>query len=65
MDMKHLHQTENPDSIEIGTPSKGGTVKAYGNFENIAAFKEKIAAAKTVIEFARAKLDPKPEVPHD
>ena len=26
------HITENPDSIERGTPAKGGAIKVYGNF---------------------------------
>ena len=48
--------TENPDSIEIGTPSKGGAIKIYGNFEDKEAFKKKIDSAKEVKEYANANL---------
>ena len=47
---------ENPDSIEMGTPSKGGAIKVYGNFSDPAAFKAKIDAAKEVKQYATAKL---------
>lgn len=50
------HITENPDSIEIGTPSKGGAIKIYGNFADEEAFKKKIDAAKKVKEYANANL---------
>ncbi len=47
---------DNPDSLEIGTPSKGGAVKMYGNFADEEAFKKKIDAAKKVKEYANANL---------
>ena len=50
------HVTENPDSIEIGTPSKGGALKIYGNFSDEKAFKEKIDAAAEVKKYANAKI---------
>ena len=50
------HVTENPDSIEIGTPSKGGAIKIYGNFDDKEAFKKKIDAAKEVKEYANANI---------
>ena len=50
------HVTENPDSIEIGTPSKGGAVKIYGNFAELEAFKKKIDAAADVKKYANAKI---------
>jgi len=50
------HITENPDSIEIGTPSKGGAVKVYGNFAELEAFKKKIDAAAEVKKYANAKI---------
>ena len=52
----HKQITENPDSIEIGTPSKGGAVKIYGDFNNLEAFKKKIDAAKEVKKYAEANL---------
>ena len=50
------HITENPDSIEIGTPAKGGAIKIYGNFADEEAFKKKIDAAKKVKEYAQANI---------
>lgn len=38
----------NPDSIEWGTPSKGGAIKVYGDFSNEDAFNKKVEAAKRV-----------------
>lgn len=48
--------TENPDSIEIGTPSKGGCIKIYGNFSDKEAFKAKIDNAAIVRTHAQEKL---------
>ncbi len=50
------HVTENPDSIEIGTPAKGGAVKIYGNFADEEAFKKKIDKAAEVKKYAEAQL---------
>lgn len=47
---------ENPDSIEIGTPSKGGAIKIYGDFADKETFKKKIDAAKEVREYAQANI---------
>ncbi len=47
---------ENPDSIEIGTPSKGGSIKIYGNFADKEAFKKKIDAAKEIRSYAQANI---------
>ena len=52
----HKQVTENPDSIEIGTPSKGGAIKIYGNFADEESFKKKIDAAKKVREYAQANI---------
>lgn len=53
-----IHKTipENPDSIEIGTPSKGGAIKVYGDYNNIETFKAKITNAKELREFAQEQL---------
>ena len=51
-----LHRYENPDSIEIGTPSKGGAVKVYGDFVYPEAFKSKIDNAIEVRAYCNAKL---------
>ena len=50
------HITENPDSLEMGTPSKGGAVKVYGNFADEESFKKKIDNAKKVREYAESNL---------
>ena len=50
---KHIY--DNPDSIEIGTPSKGGAIKVYGNFAEIDAFKRKIDNAVIVRNYAQEK----------
>jgi hypothetical protein len=55
---RHINQhiNENPDSIEIGTPSKGGAVKVYGDYSDPIAFKKKIDSAKEVKDYAQANL---------
>ena len=47
---------ENPDSLEISTPAKGGAIKVYGNFDNPESFKSKIDNAISVREYANSKL---------
>jgi len=51
-----IHKTENPDSLEIGTPSKLGAVKIYGDFADAAAFQNKVDNAVTIREYAMKKL---------
>ena len=51
-----LHKTENPDSIEIGTPSKGGAIKVYGDFCNPDGFKAKIDNAIEIKAYTNTKL---------
>jgi glutamate/tyrosine decarboxylase-like PLP-dependent enzyme len=35
--IRHIHETKDarPDSIEIGTPSKGGVLKVYVNLQTM------------------------------
>lgn len=47
---------DNPDSIEIGTPGKNGTIKVYGNYSDVDAFKKKIDNAVIVRSHAQEKL---------
>jgi hypothetical protein len=54
--IQHRHVNDNPDSLEIGTPSKGGAIKVYGNFEDADAFERKIAAAMQVRAHAQSLL---------
>ena len=42
------HTYENPDSIEIGTPSKGGCLKLYGDFAKPETFKNKLYNAQAI-----------------
>lgn len=48
--------TENPDSIEIGSASKGSKVKIYGDFSKQEEFKAKIDGARKVQEYAHANI---------
>ena len=48
--------TENPDSIEMGSASKGTKIKIYGDFDKLEEFKEKIDNAKKVKDYAQAKI---------
>ena len=47
---------EDCDSLTIGSASKGGAIKIYGNFADEEAFKKKIDAAKKVREYAQANI---------
>ena len=51
-----LHKTENPDSLEIGTPSRGGPIKIYCDFTNTEACKIKIDNAIEIRSYANLKL---------
>ena len=48
--------TENPDSLEIGTPSKGGAIKVYGNFGDKEIFRVKIDNALELRTHANSKI---------
>ena len=48
---------ESADSIEIGTPSKGGAIKVYGNFSEPETFKSKIDSAILVREYTNKKMN--------
>jgi hypothetical protein len=50
------HINENQDSVEIGTPAKGGAVKIYGNFNDLEGFKAKIEVAVLVKKHAQLVL---------
>ena len=38
----HLQRTERPDSIELGTPGRGGTLKVYFDSEDTADAEKRI-----------------------
>lgn len=50
------HINDNPDSIEIGTPSKGGAVKIYGDMSKPVEFKRKIDSAAEIRAYALSAL---------
>ena len=52
----HRSISADPDSIEVGTPSKGGAVKIYGDYSRPESFKKKILSAKAIREFAGKEL---------
>ena len=47
-----ITRTEEPDSLEFGTPSKGGAIKVYGNANDPEAFKQKV---KNMLEIRKFK----------
>ena len=47
---------ENPDSLDFGTPAKGGAVKVYGNFNEPEAFKKKIDNAIEIRNYTNTKI---------
>lgn len=48
----HYHYHLDPDSIEIGTPGKGGCIKVYGDCRNPEDFRRRIQAAHELRKFA-------------
>ncbi len=44
------------DSLEIGTPGKGGCVKIYGSFDDLKSFQAKLDAAFELRKVAQVKL---------
>lgn len=57
-----LHKVEHPtsfqDSLTIGTPSRGGEIKVYGDFNNPDQFKTKLLQAIELKEFANSRIYP-------
>lgn len=56
LEYRHIHISENPDSLEIGTPGKGGAIKVYGNFSDPETFRSKIKNAYELRNHAAALL---------
>ena len=48
---------ENPDSIELGAPSKGGAIKVYGDFNQPDFFKKKIDRAVEVRKYFQQRTE--------
>ena len=58
-----IAKESNTDSIEIGTPSKGGVLKVYFNANNPEEAEAKINKGMVSLEFARAMYNR--EIKHD
>jgi len=52
-----ITKAENPDSLEIGTPAKGGAIKIYGDFNDKDNFQKKIDNAIEMRNYANQKLN--------
>lgn len=48
--------TENPDSLDIGTPGKGGAIKVYGNAANKEEFQKKVENMLEIRANAQSKM---------
>ena len=60
-DITTTHQFEGPyypDSLEIGTPSKGGAVKIFGNLDNPTTFETRVRAAMGLRALAKDLANP-------
>lgn len=58
-EMKELTQEKSSelcDSLALGSPTKGGAIKLYGNFNNPEEFKVKVDKAIEVRQYANAKI---------
>ena len=53
--LKLITGNENTDSLEIGSASKTGVIKIYGNFSDKEAFKKKLDTAFEIREYAFKK----------
>lgn len=52
----HESTNKSPDSLEIGTPGRGGVIKVYGDFSNPEAFRQKIEKALELRDYANSKV---------
>lgn len=55
---EHIHKQVNelPDSLEIGTPSRGGAIKIYCDFNKLDEVKEKLHKAFAARKYAQEKM---------
>ncbi len=56
----HRHIDAQKDSVEIGTPGKGGAVKVYGDFANPEDFMHRIDNAFMVRGYAQRRAEESP-----
>lgn len=54
--IEHESTNKSPDSLEIGTPGKGGVIKIYGDFSNPEQFKAKLEQAIQLKAYANSRL---------
>ena len=54
--IEHESTNKSPDSLEIGTPGRGGVIKVYGDFSNPEAFRQKIEKALELRDYANSKV---------
>lgn len=54
--IEHESTNKSPDSLEIGTPGKGGVIKIYGDFSNPEQFKLKLEQAIQLKAYANSRL---------
>ena len=59
--VEHREVGKLQDSIDIGTPAKGGNVKIYGDFNDTTTFEKKIINAVKLRQSANEKLFPDEE----
>jgi len=57
--VEHREVGKLQDSLEIGTPAKGGSIKVYGNFDNIDEFKKKVDNAVIIRSYTQEKIEVK------
>lgn len=54
--VEHREEGKLQDSLEVGTPAKGGSVKVYGDFKNEEEFREKIDKAIALRKYAQDQI---------
>jgi hypothetical protein len=53
----HKNINDNPDSMELSTPAKGGSIKIYGDYSKPEEFKKKITEAIELRKWAQQKIE--------
>lgn len=54
--VEHREAAKNQDSLELGTPAKGGAIKVYCDFSNLEETKAKVDNAILARSYAQSKL---------
>jgi len=53
---EQIIKTLDQDSLEIGSPTKGGKIKVYGDFNNKEDFKRKVDTALEIAAYTTSKV---------